>query len=205
AIVPRCGNERDSACQSFEHTDGRNTRKLARVRTTGNMYGQACLGEDRWHAEVGNPAAKLDTRFVQETERFRWISNTVDSGSKPQFPHRIDEELAQFLGAFPVAPVADPDDVQRSPGAGRTRKEHAGVSRLMPGPNATSPAFAPIVLAYGLAEGLHAVKASDVRHCRIGDRTMMRIVKQEQVIMALAMRCDAARQRRRVPLVNQNQ
>src|SRR5581483_392011 len=34
---------------------------------------------------------------------------------------------------------------------------------------------------------------------------MMRIVKQEQVIMALAMRCDAARQRRRVPLVNQNQ
>ena len=126
--------------------------------------------------------------------------------SSPRLTGRLDEEIVQFLGAFAIAPVADPDEILLRP-RGKQRAKHGRVGGLMPGEDPPAPAQTFIATPQGLAECQHGVvilTAATARwHSGFGHAAMMGVVKQQgEAASGLAQAADARDQVRRGPFVH---
>src|SRR5581483_9710494 len=105
----------------------------------------------------------------------------------------LEKKFLQLGGALAVAPVADPDEIAVFFGA-LDRIEGPHVGGLVPYPDAPRPAARLIDARDCRAIGEHAVVARKIvrRHrLRLGNRAMVRVVKEERVTAArLAVRAE---------------
>jgi hypothetical protein len=132
----------------------------------------------------------------------------MDARAQAEVAHRLDQELAQLLGALVVAPVADPHQVALARLA-RHRTEEAMIRRLVPGPRTRRPPLAQVDVAHRGAEGQHAVVVREVVACHrlaFGDRAVVRVVEEQPPGRAgRAPLAQPAHQRVVVPLVHEHQ
>jgi hypothetical protein len=119
-----------------------------------------------------------------------------------------EEEAFELLGAFAVAPIADPDEALALALFLR-RVEAAEVGGLVPRPDAVVPAPAAVDFAQRFAERQHTVIAGEVvrlHRLRFADGAVMRVVEQERVTCAaLALLAERGDQGVVVPLVDDDE
>ena len=114
AIVPRRGNEWNSASQGFEHADRRNSCQLSCVRAARDVHGSASLLNRRWACGSSEPIRQIEYRAGIAA---RW--HPAGSGRhkpglvSPSSPTGSMKELAQLLSPLAIAPVADPQTDRR--------------------------------------------------------------------------------------------
>src|SRR3954453_12358555 len=203
-VVPRPRDHRDAAGHRFERADGRDAGEGPRVWPPRNVDRHAILGEHFGDAVVRQPAAVLDPSGFELFQRGLRVADAVDAGLQPERPHGADEELADLLASFVVAPVTDPHEVAALAGA-VTRVEDARVGRFVPGPRLARPAVLAIQVADDAAVRQYAVVPREIvfGHGRsIGDAAMVRIVEVESVVVPRPMLADAPDELVRVPLVH---
>ena len=76
AIVPRSRDQRNTAGQRLEHTDGGNTREQCCV-VAGEMQRESMPGKDVQPPGVGQPAAVMGTVLGQQSAGFVWVADAV--------------------------------------------------------------------------------------------------------------------------------
>src|SRR5581483_1898648 len=109
------------------------------IESPRHVHGRVCVTKDSRHPKVGTPPGVLDAGGSELTQRLRRIADAINPRAEAQVANRLDEEFLQLMGPLAIAPVADPDQIQRLVGVGVLGTEHANVRGLVPNPRTRRP------------------------------------------------------------------
>src|SRR5689334_7645407 len=148
----------------------------------------------------------MKTRLLEFFDRLAWITHAVDFAAETEIFRRLDQELAQLVRPFLVAPVADPNQIFTTFDR-RQRMKHAHVSSFMPGPRAFRPTSTQISIGNNRAVGEHAVIVFETEIQLIFAREAVMSVVEEQfeTTRKTLVVSDSLDQLRLVPFMDQHQ
>ena len=155
-VPPRRADQGNAASQRLEHPNRWDPRKGLDVRPARDMDGHPMLGEAGGSLGVRQPAPVSEAGGSQAIKRLRRVADTMYGPVKPSMTGGFDQEIMQFLRAFAIAPVADPDQVPLRP-LGKQRAKNGCVGCLVPGKRPPAPAQTFIAAAQGFAERQHRI------------------------------------------------
>ena len=122
-VVPGRADQRNAAGERLEHADRGDAGKRRDIGTPWHVDGDAVMGEHLPAPRHWRSSRRSAGGARQRGARRIRIAHAAHRAARLQPPCRLDQELAQFLRALAVAPVADPDQVVgllRGAGAGGT-------------------------------------------------------------------------------------
>gem|GEM_PF-4568549 len=206
-VAPRRAHERDAAGERFERADGGDAGEGFDVRTARDVDGELETGEDCGDFEIGEPAAVGDAGVGEGGEGVLRVADAVDAGFEAEGFDGAEEEFLEFVGAFVVAPVADPDEVAF--GRGRfDGAEEAGVGGFVPSPGAIDDALAEVEIAEDVAVGENAVVVPEIIRAHagaVGDEPVVGVVEEGDEVVTAAGVADAFDELGGVPLVDDDE
>src|SRR5579872_2708156 len=207
-VLPRSADEGNSASQCFEHANGGNSRERASIGASRNVDGRPESRQGIGHKVIGEPSAVFDAGARQRLAGMRGVTNSVNAGGQTQLPDRAHQELFQLSAALAITPISDPDQVTVI-GAAGPWPEDPGIGSLMPCPCALGPSQLQVEFPEYFSERQDAIVMPEIiggHRARIGDRAMMRVMEEQDVIAGpRPMPPDSRYQMGRIPLVNQCQ
>src|ERR1043165_9696196 len=164
--MPWRTDEGNPTGKSFERSNRRNAGKLFDIRAARNAQRYARAREYLRHFVVWQPAAITNARACERCDCIIRITHSVRFGIQSQLPHWLHQDFLQLSGEFLVAPVSDPDEIERT-GNIRVRMEHANVGCLVPRPCIPRPTTAQVPISEYPPIGQHRSEERRVgKECR---------------------------------------
>ena len=150
------------------------------VEAPWHMHSEKMSRENFRCASIRRPAVIADAALCEFRARLLRVANAVHIQRHAEVAHRLQHVVAQFLAAFPITPVANPNGPCSILRKVRWMKQ-CRVGRLMPGKDTVAPSVAAIGFAEGLAKCQDAVIGGEIvagHGIGLADHAVMRIVKQ---------------------------
>src|SRR6185312_13177369 len=206
-VHPGRANQRNAASQGLKYANRGNTGQSIRILAARDVHGNHAFRIDLRRKKIGQIAAIFNVGVHQLLQRMLWIADSMsDHAHFRQGPRRLDQELFQLGGAFIVAPVADPYNVNLF--AALERMELLDVSGFMKSPCPVYAETINIDAADGLAKGknaIHQVQMEFEDFTGPSVSAMMAIMEQRDEAELLFQREHLVYDLRIIPLVQQNE
>src|SRR3954469_23542870 len=103
------------------------------------MHGRAGAGECGRRSMSWQPAAIIDSRGLDGTQRVQRIPDAMNPGRYTKFGCRAEKKFVEFSAALAITPVADPDHVVGGLDLWQ-RPIECDVGRFVPGERPVGPA-----------------------------------------------------------------